>query len=134
MALRLGLGAALVLLLATGVVTLLALEGNEVAVLHTTDARGGVHETRVWVADDAGATWIEAANSERPFLRALNENPRVTVQRDGASRACQATVLSNPEGHERIRRLLSVKYGWADRWIGLLTDTAGSLAVRLDCP
>ena len=35
-------------------------------------------------------------------------------------------------GHRRIRRLLAEKYGWADTWIGLLTDTSRSVAVRLD--
>lgn len=133
MAIRMPLAAVLVVVLGLGLVTLLALEGNEVAVLQTVDVRGGVQSTRVWVADDVGAAWVEAANPDRPFLRALEQNPRVTVQRDGTSLICRATVLPNPEGHARIRRLLAAKYGWADRWVGLLTDTSGSLAVRLDC-
>jgi hypothetical protein len=45
-----------------------------------------------------------------------------------------ASVASDPEGHARIRRLLAARYGWADRWIGLLADTSHSRAVRLDCP
>ena len=123
------------LLLAAGAaVTLAALEGREVAVLSTIDAAGTRQETRVWVADDAGTAWVEAANTERPFLRALEQLPDVTLRRDGLARACRATVVPNPDGHERIRRLLAAKYGWADCWIGLLTDTSQSVAVRLDCP
>lgn len=42
-------------------------------------------------------------------------------------------MVPNPDGHARIRRLLAGRYGWADRWIGLLADTSRSIAVRLDC-
>jgi hypothetical protein len=114
-------------------VTLLALEGHEVVVLRTVDAQGQARETRTWIADEEGYAWVEAANPERPFLLQLQSNPVVELRRNGTVRRCRANVVANPEGHERIRRLLSEKYGWADRWIGLLTDTSGSLAVRLEC-
>ena len=114
-------------------VTLLALEGREVVVLRTFDAHGQARETRTWVADEAGYTWIEAANPERPFLHQLQAQPEVELQRGGTRHHCHADATPNPEGHQRIRRLLAAKYGWADDWVGLLTDTSGSLAVRLDC-
>ena len=37
------------------------IESGEVVVLRTRDASGPVHETRVWVADEAGFAWLEAA-------------------------------------------------------------------------
>lgn len=114
-------------------VTLLALEGREVVVLRTFDARGQARETRTWVADEDGYTWIEAANSERPFLLQLQAKPEVELRRGGRLQHCRASAISNPDGHQRIRRLLTAKYGWADGWVGLLTDTSGSLAVRLGC-
>jgi hypothetical protein len=46
---------------------------------------------------------------------------------------CHANVLPDPEGHERIRRLLRAKYGWADRWTALVVDLSRSVAVRLEC-
>jgi hypothetical protein len=46
---------------------------------------------------------------------------------------CRAAVVDNPDGHRRIRALLAARYGWADRWIGLLANTSGSLALRLSC-
>jgi len=55
------------------------------------------------------------------------------LRRGGSWTRCQADMAQNPDGHERIRRLLASKYGWKDRWIGLLTDTSRSLAVRLAC-
>lgn len=115
------------------VVTLAALEGGEVVVLRTFDERRAARETRTWVADEEGAALIEAANPERPFLLNIRKNPEIEMQRAGAVHRCHAVPLPNPDGHQRIRRLLAGKYGWADRWIGLLTDTTGSLAIRLEC-
>ncbi len=114
-------------------VTLVALEGREVVVLRTFDAQGQARETRTWIADADGYTWIEAANAERPFLLQIRTNPAVELRRAGTLHSCRAAAIPNPEGHQRIRGLLAEKYGWADRWIGLLTDTSGSLAVRLEC-
>jgi len=116
-----------------GGVTLAALEGREVVVLHTFDAHGTSRKTRTWVADDAGYVWVEAANESRPFLHNIQANPDVELHRGGAMQRCRAVAMANPDGHERIRRLLAQKYGWADRWVGLLTDTSGSMAVRLEC-
>ena len=115
------------------VVTLVALEGGEVVVLRTVDEHGAARDTRTWVADADGAAWVEAANPERPFLFHIRQHPEVEMRRSGAWQSCHATVVANPEGHERIRRLLAERYGWKDWWIGLLTDTSGSLAVRLEC-
>jgi hypothetical protein len=115
-------GLALALLVgavAFGGATLSALEGVEVVVLRT-GAAAAARKTRTWIADEGTAALVEAANPERPFLRDL--------------RACRADILPNPGGHERIRGLLRARYGWADWWVGLLTDTSASVAVRLDCP
>ncbi len=114
-------------------VTLLALEGREVVVLRTFDADGHVRQTRTWIADADGSVWIEAATPERPFLRDVRTNPQLELERGGHVYQCSAAVIPNPEGHKRIRRLLTAKYGWADGWIGRLTDLSESLAVRLQC-
>ncbi len=119
--------------LAFAAVTLIALEGREVVVLRTSGADGQVRKTRTWVADADGDLWIEAANPQRPFLRDLHNSPQIELQRGGRRYQCSATPIPNPTGHERIRRLLAAKYGWADGWIGLLTDLSDSLAVRLQC-
>ncbi len=114
-------------------VTLIALEGREVVVLRTSAADGHVRKTRTWVADADGDMWIEAANPDRPFLHDLRGTPHLELQRGGHIYRCSAAVMPNPEGHERIRSLLAAKYGWADGWIGRLTDLSESLALRLDC-
>ena len=130
---RIAVATALALGASFGVVTLVALEGREVVVIRTFDAVGTPRETRTWVADDDGFTWVEAANPDRPFLRDIGGRPDVELRRAGDLQHCHAVALPNPQGHTRIRRLLAQKYGWADWWIGLLTDISSSSAVQLSC-
>ena len=125
-------GALLGLALSFGVVTMIALEGNEVVVLRTRGGDGAIRETRTWIADEDGAAFVESAHAERPFYLHLLGNPEIEVVRDGAVQTYRATPVPNPAGHQHIRRLLEEKYGWADTWIGLLQDTSGSLEVRLE--
>jgi hypothetical protein len=117
---------------AFGAVTLTALEGGEVVQLRTLAPDGSVRTTRTWVADDAGATWIEAANPERPFLLDLQARPDVSLVRGGVVQRLRAVAMPGEASHRRIRALLRARYGWADAWIGLLTDTSRSVAVRLE--
>lgn len=113
-------------------VTAMALEGKEVVQLRTMGPDGAARVTRVWIADDAGAEWVEAASPDRPFLADIARDPQVELVRGDAAEPRRATVIGGAEGHAKIRTLLRQRYGWADRWIGMLTDTSHSLAVRLD--
>src|SRR5687767_7758921 len=97
-------------------VTLYALESREVVVLRTRAADGTLRATRTWIADADGTAWVEAATPERPFLRDLERDPTVRLERDGRPLQCRTAVAGNPEGHARIRDLLAAKYGWADCW------------------
>ena len=125
---------ALVATLVLGVVTIAALEGHDVVVLETTTAGGAPRRTRTWIAEDRDGTWIEAASPSRPFVADIRRVPTVVVEANGVRRTCTAEIVPNPAGHDRVRRLLRERYGWADRWIGMLTDTHASLGVRLSCP
>lgn len=113
-------------------VTLAALEGREVVVVRTSDGHGNVRETRTWIADHEGSLWIEAANPEREFYHHILANPEVGLRRDGEWHSYHAVPIATPEGHARIRELLARKYGWADRWVGLVADTSRSIAIRLE--
>jgi hypothetical protein len=115
-----------------GIVTWRALEGREVALLRTRTPAGGSEETRVWVADEAGRIYLEAATPERGWYRSLHAHPEVELVRGGVVRRYRAVPEPGAEGHARIRALLRRKYGWADWWVGLLQDTSDSIAVRLD--
>lgn len=112
-------------------VSVWALEGGEVAVLRTLGPEGRVRETRVWLADFRGDVWLEAATPERAWYRDVLRNPRVELVRDGERRVYRAEALRDPPAHERVRRLLRERYGWADAWVGFVQDTSRSVAVRL---
>lgn len=121
-----------VLALAAGIVTFVAVEGQEVVVLRTERSDGSIRRTRIWIAEEDGVPWIEAANPERAFYADLLARPDAELERRGEIDRYRATPLPGPEGHEKIRALLRAKYGWADRWLGLVVDTSRSLAIRLD--
>ncbi len=116
---------------AFGVITLVALEGVEVVQLRTRTPEGSIRTTRTWVADAGGAMWIESATPDRPFLQDLATRPDVELARGSRVLPLHATVVPGDDGHRAIRALLRAKYGWADRWIGLLTDTSRSVAIQL---
>jgi hypothetical protein len=91
-------------------VTLVALEGREVALLRTVDERGITRNTRVWVADEDGYVWVEAANRSRPFLRDVHAIAEVELRRGGTLRRCQAVVVPNPEGDELLDDIHMVRW------------------------
>ena len=123
---------ALVVATMLGGITVVALEGRDVAVLRTTARDGGERRTRVWIAAEDGVLWVEAASAGRPFYLDLLEQSLVEVERATGRARFVATPLPGPAAHDAVCHKLREKYGWADVWIGLLQDTSGSIAVRLD--
>ena len=125
-------GIGLGLLGMTAAITLIALEGDEVVLLRATSPDGGVHEARVWIVEDAGTPWIEVADADKSFYRAMMARRSVEIVRRGEARSYRPVPVRSDEAHARLRGLLRAKYGWADRWIGVLVDTSDSIPVRLD--
>lgn len=126
--------------IAFGAITLAALEGGPVAVVRTTADDGRERRTHVWVVEDDGAWWIESATADRPFYRDLAARPEFLLDTRGGpfepfvTHRVRAELLPEPGGHDRIRALLAARYGWADRWVALLTDTSRSRAVKAAQP
>lgn len=129
--LKLAAASLVALLLLAGGVTWAALEASGVAVLETRDADGARRRTRVWFAEHDGAIWLEAATPARAWLHDVQRVPRATLRRGNDIESFEAIPTTEPGSHETIRALLQTKYGWRDRWVGLLQDTSQSVAVRL---
>jgi F420H(2)-dependent quinone reductase len=119
-------------LLGFAAVTGLALESGGVAVLETRAPDGTPRTTRVWVADEDGSLLVEAASAERPWYRDVLLDPMVSLKREGRVEAFRALPEPGDAGHRRVRELLRARYGWRDAWVGLVQDTSGSIAVRLE--
>ena len=62
---------------------LIAESGVEIAELRTTDASGATFETRLWVVDDSGFSWLWAAAPGRRWLERLRTQPEVRLVRGG---------------------------------------------------
>ena len=119
-------------LLGFAAVTGLALESGGVAVLETRAPDGTPRTTRVWVAEEDGSLLVEAASAERPWYRDVLLDPMVSLKREGHVEAFRALPEPGDAGHRRVRELLRARYGWRDAWVGLIQDTSGSIAVRLE--
>lgn len=120
------------LALVLGLVTLFAVEGQEVVVLRTKTPEGDVRRTRIWIAEEDGVVWIEAADPERKFYADIGADPDVEIERGGEIDLYRADPQPGPEGHAKIRDLLRRKYGWADQWVGAIVDTSRSIGIQLD--
>jgi hypothetical protein len=113
-------------------VTWWALEAEGVAILRTSSLDGAPRSTHVWYVRDDGDVLLEAGAPENGWFADVERTPELRiVEPDPLAGRYSAKILANPDGHERIRALLRGKYGWRDRWIGILFDTSRSVAVRL---
>jgi len=124
------LGGLLALLLFVGVAQFVASESGEVVVLTTTDAAGTSHQTRVWVVDHAGTTWLRAGAEMQAWYGRLLQHPEVEVER-GEDRE-RYTAVPQPGDRKLINDLMRDKYGWADQLIGALFGRDDAIPILLN--
>lgn len=116
------------LLLVLGHLALIEI-GREVVTLRTPRSDGTWRETRLWIVDDGGVSWLHSGGAE--WLERFDGDPVVEVERRGATLRFRAHAVPGP--HPRVHQLLREKYGVADRWVRLIgPDRADTVAVRLD--
>jgi hypothetical protein len=109
-----------VLLLLLGGILLLAEYGGEVVDLRTSDASGATFETRLWIVDDSGATWLWAAAPGRRWLERLRAGPEVQVVRGGEVARYRAVPVESDEARQRIGCLTVQRYGLAAHALALI--------------
>ncbi len=119
------------LVAAFGATTWWALESGGVAVIETRTAEGTLRSTHVWYSEPNEELWLEAGTPGSPWFRDAQQNPVVTFSANGRFARYVARPLDHPSGHTRIRALIRDKYGFRDRWVGLIVDTSRSVAVQL---
>ncbi len=126
------------LVAALGATTWWALESGGVAVIETRTPEGTVRSTHVWYTEPDEELWLEAGAPGNAWFQDVQQNPVVTFIRanradkaDRRSARYVARPVDHPSGHTRIRSLIRDKYGFRDRWVGLLVDTSRSVAVQL---
>jgi hypothetical protein len=116
---RVAAGLALALVaLALG--TFAAGEVGEVAVLRSFEADGTPHDTKLWVVDVDGTPWVRVARPGRAWFQRLQANPKIVLVRGGREQRCRPVLRTSPEERRRADAAFAAKYGWVDRWYGLL--------------
>ncbi len=108
--------------------------GREVVSVTTWEADGTPVETRLWVVEDEGYSWLRAGVPTSSWLLRIEDNPKVHVGRGDAVLDLRAVPVRDPERRDRIHALMREKYGWTDAWISLIRDGSQSVAVRLEEP
>ena len=103
--------------------------GGEVVTLYTRDAAGGEARTSLWVVDYQGSQYLRAGDRSSGWFDRLRRAPEVRVERGGRAATYQA--VPTPELTPTIDALMAEKYGFADRFVGIIRDPAQSMAVKL---
>lgn len=103
--------------------------GREVVTLRTRLPDGRWQETRLWIVDADGASWLHSGGEA--WRRRFDGDPVVEVERHGEIRRYRAHAVPGP--HPLVDRLLREKYGLADRWVRLLAPCGeDTVPVRLE--
>jgi hypothetical protein len=110
---------AVTLLLGGGMV-LIAEYGGEIVDLRTTDTSGETSETRLWIVDNSGSTWLWAAAPGRRWLQHLRSHPEVQVVRGGDVARYRAVPVETDEARQRIGCLIVWRYGVAAHALALI--------------
>lgn len=113
---------------------IVASESGEVVVLHTEDAAGETHRTRLWVVEHAGAEWLRAGDPESAWLARLEARPEVRVERNGAVTRHKAIPVREDGVRAAVNAGIEAKYGFADRLISVMIDRSESVPVKLAPP
>jgi hypothetical protein len=111
---------------------MLASESGEVVILHTRDAAGHEHTTRLWVVDDAGAVWVRTGHPGKVWFRRAQANPTVELERAGATSTRKAVPVRDPIIAWRVNEAFALKYGAADWIVALPGGASQRVVVRLD--
>lgn len=101
---------------------LLLIESGEVVVLHSSDDRGQVFRTRLWVVDHQGAPWVSTGNPAKDWFVRVRQQPRVELVRGGETSCRQGVVVDDPATRAELRRLFQEKYRVQRYGAGLLNS------------
>ncbi len=86
-------------------------------------------ETRLWIVDFEGASYIRASSPESLWFKRIQTNPRIIVRR--GDEAIHARAEVDKRLTSQINALIRAKYGWADAMTGLLGSRDHAVAIRV---
>ena len=120
------------ILLVVGV-TFTALEAGDVLTARTIDAETGEErKTHIWFATSSEGVFLEAGNPQSRWVRDLANGS--TLRLEGGGLDGQHSFSIKPGRRAEIRQMMREKYGWRDRWIGMVFDLSATELIELDSP
>ena len=124
------------LLLGLGVVAVVAVSGwvgeGEVATLVTFDDRGRGRDSRVWIVDVDGATYVRAPSEDCQWFERLRSHPVVHLSRGDGLLTVRAEPVDDAAAREVVNHAMHDKYRGFDDLIALWRDPSHSVPVRLE--
>ena len=107
--------------------------GREVVVLHKWKGEGEMSLSRLWIVGDGEREWLHHGYANSPWIRRLEVDRIVEIDRDGETHRYRA--FPDHEAEAKVHRMLREKYGLADVlvrfWEG--TDTEPGVATGKTC-
>ena len=119
------------LLVTAGILTYVAGEMTEVAILRTYDKRGAPHDTKLWVVDYNGTPWVRVGKPQRLWYRRLVRRPSVELLRGPHTYRVTAHAHTELETRQALDRRFREKYGLVDWWYGVLIRR-GAVPIQLE--
>lgn len=110
----------------------LASETGEVAKITSVDEAGTFHETRVWVVDIAGETYVRAGTRESAWLDRVRTRSLVVLERAGVQREVRLVLAADQTPEVNLH--MAHKYGWADMVVGTLVPRRNAVALQVVAP
>jgi len=114
-----------------GLGTYLAGERTEVARLRTFDEAGTGYETKMWVVDLDGRSYVRIGRAGRGWGERLKAHPLVELIRASGTVPCTSSIVTDDTARHRIDEAFAVKYGWVDWWYGVVLRSNAE-TVQLD--
>jgi hypothetical protein len=124
------LAAIFVVVVVLAAVQMFASETGEVVNITTRDVDGQHRKTRVWIVDSDGSQWLRAGSDRAGWYKRLVQTPTLDLERNGVVAAYRIEPV--PARIDEINRLMHEKYGWADRYVGMLFGRDRAVPIRLD--
>jgi len=121
-----------IVLVGIAVVTYVALEVGDVAIVETPRLEGlEARRTHIWFVQEAGGIFLEAGRPDNPWVKDLNHTSTIILRGSKIDGTYSFTVYEDIESHHRIRSLMRKKYGWRDRWVDFLFDLSESTMIEI---
>lgn len=113
-------------------VTFFALEYGDVAVVETLDKSTGKQRlTHIWHVHTGDQLFLEGGSPTNPWVQDLEYLSTIRLIGNGIDGEYAFVIRDDADNHAEIRALMRAKYGWRDRWVGIVFDTSKSMLIEV---